>query len=846
MTIKQLQNKGIKFLLVAKQQKIPAEKDWQKTNNYQSDDTKLINHINTSGNYGVLCGNGLIVIDDDTGELSEILKNNNFPETLTVKTSKGYHYYFYCFGFDQKKVLKNKEVHLGEIQSKGSFVVGPNSTHPTGVKYEVHKDVKIAEIENSFIEEKLSKYYSVEKIDKKIILEGTTTGLRNESMFKLTCSFKAKKLTAEETYATLLAINKNNNPPLSDSEITSIIKSAYKYPDNPPPSNKNKEGKEIITIQLPSTNRSNRDFFEELSQELKGSEKIFYKPNETKLVEIVDYFDVLLNKEINAFCEIKARRLINLIENKLQTHIVKLTEDGFTKYKKSPGKELIEVFIESDQLRQNLKIVNRFFTFPLLFKKDNKLVLSKKGYDERLQAYFTKDCPEVKYMDITEAKNIILDILSDFCFKEEIDRTMAISYLLTPGCRGLYSRITARTPIYLIQANRERSGKDYLAGVVGMIYEGRAIDDTPINSGDGQSNNEELRKKFTTALRQGRRRIHSANNKGKINNAVLESFSTSEVWRDRELGKNKEITLDNEVDLSLSANVGLTYTPDFWYRCRRINLFFAEEDPNARKYKREDLHDYVYKNRGKILSAIYSLINDWFINGAKKHEEIVFASFPEWANTVGNIMLYHDLGNPCQKIISDDIGGDVETKDMKRLFEVIKNINANSSEGDKKKYKISDLREIISENQREEGFFSRLDFEKRGDQTKMGILIQKFIGRELTGIKLVCEDISQRSGRRFFLFQNVKSGNLGNLGGLTPTHLSKIAKNVIEGSKGIEGHQVTKPFNVENEIIKNINGTSSQTQSFAVLSVVYDEKIIEKMLKEGILMEIKPDILKVV
>jgi len=221
---KQLRKEDFKFILL--NGKLPIEK-WDK-NYYKYNDLKILEH---KENLGLICGSGLIVIDADTDRLNKLIKEK-FPKTFTVKTKNGYHYYYYCFNFLKKKVLKDKKEHLGEIQSNGSYIVCPGSIHPSGIKYEVKEDIPIQEIKKEFIDDILKKYYSSMKVSKEIVLEGAREGLRNESMFKLACTFRDKDMSLNETFSTLKRLNKDNKPPLSENEIETIVKSAYKYKKN--------------------------------------------------------------------------------------------------------------------------------------------------------------------------------------------------------------------------------------------------------------------------------------------------------------------------------------------------------------------------------------------------------------------------------------------------------------------------------------------------------------------------------------------------------------------------------------------------------------------------------------
>jgi hypothetical protein len=51
----------------------------------------------------------------------------------------------------------------------------------------------------------------------------------------------------------------------------------------------------------------------------------------------------------------------------------------------------------------------------------------------------------------------------------------------------------------------------------------------------------EIRKKIMACMMQGKKRFHSANNKGLINNSVFEGVTTAEIWSDRVLGKSQVV-----------------------------------------------------------------------------------------------------------------------------------------------------------------------------------------------------------------------------------------------------------------------------------------------------------------
>jgi hypothetical protein len=124
--------------------------NWE--NAYLYDSITLAGHISDGGNYGVLCGHGLIVIDADYPEVAAAV-DVGLPETFTVKSGRdgagGFHYYYWCGDLPNPirlEVRGAKKGEGGDVQSTGKQVIGPGSTHRTGRKYHVIKDLPIAEI----------------------------------------------------------------------------------------------------------------------------------------------------------------------------------------------------------------------------------------------------------------------------------------------------------------------------------------------------------------------------------------------------------------------------------------------------------------------------------------------------------------------------------------------------------------------------------------------------------------------------------------------------------------------------------------------------------------------------
>ena len=180
---KQLQDKKFRFVKLRPLQKRAFEIGWQKDKNYTFDDPSLVEHINKGGNYGVFCGNGgLLVVDADTPEMVEIA-NSKLPQTFTIKTKKGYHYYYDVGNIKTKKMpLKYDNYHYGDFLGTGSYVVGCGSKveHKLKVKnkegvvhehtivheYTIERDIPITKIDYGYLKSLLSDFFTEPPIKK--------------------------------------------------------------------------------------------------------------------------------------------------------------------------------------------------------------------------------------------------------------------------------------------------------------------------------------------------------------------------------------------------------------------------------------------------------------------------------------------------------------------------------------------------------------------------------------------------------------------------------------------------------------------------------------------------------
>jgi len=515
------------------------------------------------------------------------------------------------------------------------------------------------------------------------------------------------------------------------------------------------KGKELNKqIIKPGIGKLISEFAEEIAEEIKDKNTLFYRVDSKEIIEIGKVKHLETEEEsYTGFLSIKPNRFITLLENYVTPgNYIKNKKTDAIEFKEiSISSELAGTLLASDQLQKKLPQIRRIFTIPIPILYEGEITFPCSGYDKRFGSWLPEEAPQITEpeMKLEEAKQVFKDIFCEFCFQTQQDYYNALAGLLTPFLRGLFTSFSIRTPVFFYLANRERAGKDYLAGINGIVYEGFNLEEAPICNAEknGGNNSEELRKKILAAMLGGRKRMHFSNNKGYIDNAVFEQITTTEKYSDRVLGRSENLSFDNEMDFSLSGNVGVGFTPDFANRCRFIRLFLDMENANERHFNKPNLHQYILGEREKIISAMYCLVRNWKDSGMKEGS-VNFASYSQWAKICGGIMEAAGYGNPCttdKEIVT--VAGDAETTDMKALFELMYEMFPDQ---------VVEKKAIVN-SILDAGLFGYWDLvDSRSDQTKFGNLLIKYVGRVLSDITLVDLQPNQRPNRKTFKFTKSK------------------------------------------------------------------------------------------
>jgi len=789
------EKKGFRFIKVQNRNKNPVESNWQAYNNYAWDDSQLQKWIKQGGNVGIVTGfNNLVVIDFDDKEFEEEYLRK-FPPTLTQESgSGGLHLFYLCDVVPESfKILDKEKNTLCDIQGKSKQIIVAPSTHPTGNKYKFINKKPIAKISQAEIKAIFKDYLEKETAQTTQISQNSFNGLEGKPILSSVLKTSGINISRNPTNCIWHASKGGKCFSFDDAKglwhcfhcgkSGDVIKFVMERD-----SCNFKEACKKLDIDLKQNEKINDSYNAnkeriQLTADLKADpqqlsdligdaiqkrDNLFYRPYFNEIVElqvIKSKEDIEKNRSKIILNKVDEDRFVNIICEYIYFYELKQTKDSWNESPVRLTKTLLSVLMKNDALLKKLRIIEKVLSRPYLFLNSQGLNVEYEGYSEKTNNYYTLDTPALEPVTVEDSKKELNKIVSGFCFEDESDKVMALAYIMTPALRGLYNDKRERTPCFALLANRERAGKDYLAGIRSILYTGVAVDHPPIADGE-RSNVEEWRKKFSSMMMVGQTIFHSANNIGYLNNPVFEAIITSKVFEDRLLGSNSQKILDNNMDVSFSANVGLRWRGDMSGRLRRINLFYAEEDPNSRSFPIPDLHGYIENKRGYILSCIYKLITDWYESGMPCTENKIFSSFPVWAKFCGGLMDYHNLGNPLVYQEDDDLSGNEDDRQMGALFEFMNIWQQNNNKADVRSPDIIDALknyQELDENQKATNGFGNVADDilmgirvaSKGDTIKLGHMITRFKGRIIKGIKFRILQQNKEAKRRIYTFERI-------------------------------------------------------------------------------------------
>jgi hypothetical protein len=305
--------------------------------------------------------------------------------------------------------------------------------------------------------------------------------------------------------------------------------------------------------------------------------------------------------------------------------------------------------------------VSGVITTPTL-RSDGSL-LADKGYDTATGLYLVPSLPGKLAMpaptrEAAEAGlRLLTDLFAEFSFAAPLDRSVAISGLLTALVRG--SLPTA--PMYLIRAHAPGTGKSYLVDVISAVTTGRVCPVITASKSD-----EETEKRLGAVLLSGAAMISIDNCVRDLGGELLCQLTERSLVKIRVLGRSEVPECECHLTLFATGN-NILLKGDMVRRGLVCNLDALTERPELRTFQHDPLRR-VLDDREAYVAAALTITRGYLAAGAPQVCGPL-GSYPEWSRMVRSPLVWLGELDPVQSMDAarDE---DPELNDIRELFEL--------------------------------------------------------------------------------------------------------------------------------------------------------------------------------
>lgn len=313
--------------------------------------------------------------------------------------------------------------------------------------------------------------------------------------------------------------------------------------------------------------------------------------------------------------------------------------------------------------------LERVITTPVL-DVDGELV-TQPGYHRDARTLLVPSIGQVKVPDaptadeVSEARQLLLDLVGDFPFVSDGDRAATLALLLLPFVRSM---IDGPTPLHLATAPVQGTGKGKLIDTA--LAPGCGV----VSSTPWTADEHEVRKTISSALRQGRVSIKWDNIAGSMASQSLALALTERVWDARVLGVSEMFVAPIHTIWAATAN-NAQLDRDLTRRTLMITLDHKVErpedlsgPPGTGRGWQFDLPSHAVRNREQYVAAALTLARSWVVAGRPdpSADTPAFGSYEDYRRVIGGILEHAEIDgfltnlHDARAAASDEVGPEVE------------------------------------------------------------------------------------------------------------------------------------------------------------------------------------------
>ncbi|MBD3336436.1 MAG: hypothetical protein GF355_13055 [Candidatus Eisenbacteria bacterium] len=640
----------------------------------------------------------VVVLDVDSEDALRQLeeRETTLPRTPTVKTGRGYHYYFKHPGASVGNGVAIGEISGLDMRGDGGYVIGPGSVHENGHRYEWEVRPDEADFaplpdwlmtllkKNAGQEEsgpggngkrpptrrdpEVDRYAQValegeaEKVRSAIRPAGPgQPGNRNDTLnraaFSLGQLVGAGRLDKVTVETELFSAATSNGLTADDGEhaVRATIQSGLDAGMAQPRQTEDRASS--ASSESPDENGPERPTIVlrggDLPAILDQAERALLSAGKTPLYQRGELLVRVIRTEDLSTADGMSRRPGTL---QIRPILVPYLVEQFTRVAewlapkgRSDDKELKPVDCPKRYAETYLARVGDWRLPPLrgIIEAPTLLqdgsILASPGYDKRSGLLYVPgrtqfapipDRPTLE--DARVALQTLREVLDEFPFLDESDAAVALSAILT----SLIRRSLRVAPMHAFRAPKPRSGKTALADSVAMLATGR-----PCAVMSQAAKPEDESKRLLAVLLQGDPVICHDNIDRPFGSAAICQALTQETITDRLLGQTRMVTVPTTATFLATGN-NLTFVGDITARVLACDIDPQLEHPEERSFRR-DLYAYIPKHRGRLVAAALTLLRAYHVAGRPDQRLPRWGGFDEWSNWVRSGLVWAGMPDPC-------------------------------------------------------------------------------------------------------------------------------------------------------------------------------------------------------
>jgi putative DNA primase/helicase len=273
-------------------------------------------------------------------------------------------------------------------------------------------------------------------------------------------------------------------------------------------------------------------------------------------------------------------------------------------------------------------------------------VLSTPGYDSATRLYFVAD-PSLRIPPLSErpsrtnaedALALLQSLLDNFPFVSSVDRSVALSAMITVVVRGAMSV----APMHAFKASTAGTGKSFAADLVSAVGTGRLC---PVIAAGNTI--DETEKRLVGLLLAGYPLVSIDNINGEIGGDLLCQAIERPLIRVRPLGRSEIVEIESRATILCTGN-NLRVSGDATRRTLCCNLDAGMERPELRKFDFDPVQQ-VFADRGRYVAAAIAIVRAYLAANSPGRLTPI-ASFADWSDTVRSALVWLGCADPCDSM----------------------------------------------------------------------------------------------------------------------------------------------------------------------------------------------------